>query len=207
MSQLQHEDNSNVWLITGLHTFLLYFQLRFDPIAQGLHLVLANASYCLFSQEAIASSQLLDELTSSLTPDLAQRLRASQLEITGRRNDLPQNRSHGEILGTDRCTREQCRFVRSEISAISLGLNCIVFVGLGLSALVEEGGWVGPYRLRISVALIIIHAELGFYENSLKPTFSACWMSPLQLSHSSERANPVVSSPLEVDQLGNRRFL
>jgi len=56
-------------------------------------------------------------------------------------------------------------------------------------------------------SLIIIHAELGFYDDSSKPTFSECWMSPLQLSHSSEKANLGVSSPLEVDQLGNRRFL
>ena len=33
-----------------------------------------------------------------------------------------------------------------------LGLNYVAFVGLGLPALVEEGGWVDPYRLRISVA-------------------------------------------------------
>ena len=58
-----------------------------------------------------------------------------------------------------------------------------------------------------SATLTIIHAELGFSGNSSKPTFSEYWMSPLQLSHSSERANPVVSSPLEVDRLGNRRFL
>jgi hypothetical protein len=56
-------------------------------------------------------------------------------------------------------------------------------------------------------SLIIVHAELDFYDNSSKPTFSGFWMSPLQPSHSSERANQVVSSPLEVDRLGNRRFL
>ena len=58
-----------------------------------------------------------------------------------------------------------------------------------------------------AIGLIIVHAELGFYDDSSKPMFSGYWMSPLQLFRSSERANPVASLPLEADQLGNQRFL
>jgi len=58
-----------------------------------------------------------------------------------------------------------------------------------------------------AIGLIIVHAELGFYDNSSKPTFSGYWMSPLQLFHSSDGANLVASLPLEVDQLGDQRFL
>jgi hypothetical protein len=56
-------------------------------------------------------------------------------------------------------------------------------------------------------SLIIVLTEPGFYDDSSKLTFSGYWMSPLQLSHSSERVNQVVSLPLEVDRLGNQRFL
>ena len=128
----------------------------------------------------------------------------------GRRGDSPQNRGRGKILGMHRCTREQCRFVRSEISGISVlraraQLCFICRIGASSSRRRRRVGW------SVSTAdfgsLIIVHSKLNFYENSSKLTFLGFWMSPLQLSHSSDRVNLVVSSPLEVDRLGNPRYL
>ena len=88
MSQLHHEDHSNVWLITGWHAFLLYFQLRLTQFNTGASSGFGKRfvlSILARGDRVIATARSLDklnELTSSLTHDLAQSLRVSQLDVT-----------------------------------------------------------------------------------------------------------------------------
>ena len=107
----------------------------------------------------IATARSLDklnQLTSSLTHDLGQRLRVSQLDVTEEEEAV-----HRKIAVVakfwgciDVLVNNAGSYVQRFLAyrCFALELNYVSFVGLGLPALVEEGGWVGLYRLWISVA-------------------------------------------------------
>ncbi|KIM38502.1 hypothetical protein M413DRAFT_447730 [Hebeloma cylindrosporum] len=107
MSQLQ--DDSNVWLITGASSG---FGKRFilSVLARGDR-VIATAR----------SLDKLDEMTSSLKPELAQRLRVSQLDVTEGEEKI-----HAKIA-----------LMAKFWGRIDILVNN---AGFGLPALVEEGG-------------------------------------------------------------------
>jgi len=95
----------------------------------------------------IATARSLDKpnkLTSSLTPDLAQRLRVSQLDVTEGEEAIHRKIAvMAKIWGQiDVLVNNAGSFVQGFLvyQHFALGLNYLAFVGLGLPALIEEGG-------------------------------------------------------------------
>ena len=158
----------------------------------------------------IATARSLDKLnefTSSLTPDLAQRLRVSQLDVTEGEETI-----HRKIALMAKFWGRIDVLVNNAGSLVQIllpyprsQLRCVGRSRTSCSCRGRRVGWF--VSTADSGSLIVAHAELDFYDDNSKLTFSGFWMLPLQRFHSSERANPVVSSPLEVDLLGSRRFL